>query len=168
MGPPGSRKKEKALTLAGYFNYEALSVSDLLENEVGKKSEQGKKIAEAKATNTNSKIIKYNFINININIVDDDIVMELVNNEIQQFEKKGKSYIIAGYPRTRVQALSLQRMGITPDKFFVLTMNDSAISQKIKSGLPTSMPEETGKPRRSLTVDYIDSFVKNAKLEYNL
>lgn len=55
MGPPGSRKKEKALTLAGEFNYEAFSVSDLLENEVGKKTEKGRKIEEAKAKNVYGK-----------------------------------------------------------------------------------------------------------------
>ena len=49
MGPPGCRKKEKALTLAEEFNYVTVSVGDLLEREISKKSELGKKIKEAKA-----------------------------------------------------------------------------------------------------------------------
>ena len=48
MGPPGSRKKEKALTLAEYFGYSSVSVGDLLEKEIAKKSDYGKQIAEAK------------------------------------------------------------------------------------------------------------------------
>jgi adenylate kinase len=49
VGPSGSRKKEKALTLAEAFNYATISVCDLLEREVSKKSELGKKIKETKA-----------------------------------------------------------------------------------------------------------------------
>ena len=57
MGPPGCMKKEKGLTLAGEFNFEGVSVGDLLDNEVGKKTEQGKKIAEAKAKGAFGKFI---------------------------------------------------------------------------------------------------------------
>ena len=49
MGPPGCRKKEKALTLAEEFNYVTVSVGDLLEREISKKSELGKKIKESKS-----------------------------------------------------------------------------------------------------------------------
>ena len=49
MGPPGCRKKEKALTLAEEFAYVTVSVGDLLEKEISKKSELGKKIKESKA-----------------------------------------------------------------------------------------------------------------------
>ena len=49
MGPPASRKKEKALTLAEEFGYVAVSVGDLLEREISKKSELGKRIEESKS-----------------------------------------------------------------------------------------------------------------------
>ncbi len=49
MGPPGCRKTEKALTFANELNYVTVSVGDLLEGEMSKKSEYGKHIAEAKA-----------------------------------------------------------------------------------------------------------------------
>ena len=49
MGPPGCRKKEKALTLAEEFAYVTVSVGDLLEKEISKKSELGKNIKESKA-----------------------------------------------------------------------------------------------------------------------
>jgi len=49
MGPPGCRKKEKALTLADDANYATVSVGDLLDREVSKKSEHGKKIENSKS-----------------------------------------------------------------------------------------------------------------------
>ena len=42
-----------------------------------------------------------------MDIVDDHIVIELVKNEIQRTEKEGQSWIIEGFPRTKVQALAL-------------------------------------------------------------
>jgi len=48
VGPPGSNRKENALALAEYFNWQSISVGDLLSKEVSKKSEYGKAIIEAK------------------------------------------------------------------------------------------------------------------------
>lgn len=39
--------------------------------------------------------------------VDDDIVIDLVRTEIEMFEKKQFSWMVQGFPRTKVQALSL-------------------------------------------------------------
>ena len=47
MGPPGSNRRDNALALAEYFNWEGISVRDLLKNEVTKKSEYGKAISES-------------------------------------------------------------------------------------------------------------------------
>jgi adenylate kinase family enzyme len=47
VGPPGSNRKENALALGEYFNWQSISVGDLLKKEVGKKSEYGKAIVEA-------------------------------------------------------------------------------------------------------------------------
>ena len=40
-------------------------------------------------------------------LVDDNIVIDLVKKEILKTEKEGKSWIIEGFPRTKVQALAL-------------------------------------------------------------
>jgi adenylate kinase family enzyme len=48
--------------------------------------------------------------------VDDDVVIELVKRKIAEIESNGKSWIMSGFPRTKVQALSLQRMKIIPDR----------------------------------------------------
>ena len=47
VGPPGSNRKENALALAEYFNWQSISIGDLLKKEVSKKSEYGKAISES-------------------------------------------------------------------------------------------------------------------------
>lgn len=52
VGPPGSKRKEIALSLAEYLSEEnsfvCLSVGDLLNKEISKKSEYGKQIVESR------------------------------------------------------------------------------------------------------------------------
>ena len=67
--------------------------------------------------------------------VDDEIVIELVKKEIEGYEKKHQSWIIQGFPRTRVQALSLQKMGIIPDKFINLEVRKHTSLSRIKQNL---------------------------------
>ena len=98
MGPPGSKRKEHILTLAENFEdfkYEAICVGDLLNKEISKKSDLGKRIFESRKT--------YSY-------VDDDIVIELVTKQIKELENEKKSWIIEGFPRTRKQALSVAKM----------------------------------------------------------
>jgi adenylate kinase family enzyme len=59
----------------------------------------------------------------------------LVSQAIQDCEDKGKSWIIQGFPRTKVQALSLQKMGIIPDKMILLKVKQSASLARIKNNL---------------------------------
>ena len=62
-------------------------------------------------------------------------MIELVKAEIAGYEKKAQSWIIQGFPRTRVQALSLQKMSIIPDKFINLDIRKHASLAKIKQNL---------------------------------
>lgn len=48
-----------------------------------------------------------NNLNVNAYIVDDNIVIDLVKKQIMAYEKENLSWIIEGFPRTKVQALSL-------------------------------------------------------------
>jgi adenylate kinase len=68
-------------------------------------------------------------------LVSDDIVTELVEKEIQECESQNKSWIIQGFPRTKVQALSLQKIGIIPDKFVLLKVKQTASLARIKNNL---------------------------------
>ena len=68
-------------------------------------------------------------------LVSDDIVTELVQKKIKGGEAANKSWIIQGFPRTKVQALSLQKIGIIPDKFVLLKVKNSASLARIKNNL---------------------------------
>jgi adenylate kinase len=67
VGPPGSKRKEIALSLAEYLsdddNFVCISVGDLLTKEISKKSEFGKQIVESRKT--------YSYVK-------DEIVIDLV------------------------------------------------------------------------------------------
>jgi adenylate kinase family enzyme len=49
-----------------------------------------------------------------------------VKKQIDGYEKKNQSWIIEGFPRTKVQASSLQGMGIIPDKLINITQLNAA------------------------------------------
>ena len=115
MGPPKSHRKEHALVLSEHFKYECLSVGDLLEKEVNKKSELGQRIQYCRKAN------KY---------VEDEVVIELVTRQIQAFSNQ--SWIIEGFPRTRAQALSLAKYNFIVDKFLFLEVDDDKTISRIK------------------------------------
>lgn len=54
VGPPGSKRKEIALSLAEYLSEDmslvCISVGDLLNKEISKKSDLGKEIVESRKT----------------------------------------------------------------------------------------------------------------------
>lgn len=94
--------------------------------------------------------------------------MKLVNQQITDLEKNGKNYVIEGYPRTRVQAIWLQRMGIIPDKFFILNIDEATISKKIRSSTQQAETPESGDHKEALNSEEIDAIVHNVILEYNM
>jgi len=108
--PPGSRGKEIALSLAEYLsengNFTCISVGDLVDKEISKRSAFGKEIEQSRQT--------YCYVK-------DEIVIELVSTLVKQMEKEQKSYIIEGFPRTEIQAIALMQMGVIPDKFILLS-----------------------------------------------
>jgi len=53
-------------------------------------------------------------------LLDDAVVIAIMTDAIEEAELSGKDYIVSGFPRTRVQALALQKMKIIPTKFIVL------------------------------------------------
>lgn len=67
-----------------------------------------------------------------MSVVDDDIVIRLVKQEIDRAEEAHTSWIITGFPRTKVQALALQRLKVIPDKFIHLNIRADSSIQKIK------------------------------------
>eukprot|EP01022_Parablepharisma_sp_SALTPOND_P020172 TRINITY_DN3598_c0_g1_i1.p3 TRINITY_DN3598_c0_g1~~TRINITY_DN3598_c0_g1_i1.p3 ORF type:complete len:529 (+),score=59.77 TRINITY_DN3598_c0_g1_i1:2779-4365(+) len=118
VGPPGSNKKEIAQALAGEFSFTVVSLSELLDKEISKKTPAGSQIESAK-----SKSLP----------VSDEIILELIFDELEDLEKKSKSYIVAGFPQNIVQALALQDKGIVPDRLFVFSSLFDKTLQAIKN-----------------------------------
>lgn len=83
--------------------------------------------------------------------------------QIRQLEQEQKSWIIEGYPRTEMQAVALQKMGVIPDKI-VLLEQDEAISQesllnKFESGAAGVRVDDP---------DRLSDIANNAIVEYQL
>jgi adenylate kinase len=86
-GSAGADRKEISLSLAEFFNYSCISVGDLIQKEISKKLESGRKIEKKMES---------------LNLVDDETIIELLKKEIVKLEKDNVSYIVEGFPRTRV------------------------------------------------------------------
>lgn len=108
------------MALSEYFHWKLISVKDLLQKEVSKKTDVGKRITEC------NQAFQY---------VDDQIVIDLVKKEVEALEAQQQSWIIQGFPRTKVQALALQQMGIVPDKFIHVNVKQQISCAKIKQNL---------------------------------
>lgn len=59
-------------------------------------------------------------------------MVRLVKAEVDKAEETHQSWILSGFPRTKVQALSLQRLRIIPDKFINLKVRPETSLTKIK------------------------------------
>ena len=99
--------------------------------------------------------------------MEDSIVIELVNQQLNDLEKSGKNYVIEGYPRTRVQAVALQKMGVVPDKFFVLDTNEATIYKKLRTSFTTNAADSGAQAKRLSEVE-LDAAIQNAIMEYNM
>lgn len=54
---------------------------------------------------------------------------------IEDCEANKQSWIIQGFPRTKVQALALQKIGIIPDKLILLKVKSTASLARLKNNL---------------------------------
>lgn len=92
----------------------------------------------------------------------DEIVTELVNQQLTELEKEGKDYIVEGYPSTRVQANALQKMGIVPEKFFILNVTEPMMLQKIKESLSANNEE------KEMSECELEQMARRAATEYRM
>ena len=67
--------------------------------------------------------------------ITDALAIELVKREVARLEKDGASWILEGFPRSQVQALALQQLGVVPDKVIVLNINERAFHEQVKKNL---------------------------------
>jgi adenylate kinase len=95
LGAPGSGKGTQADILKERLSMIKLSTGDLLRAETEKQSPLGKKAAT--------------YMNQG-KLVPDDVMIDILKKKITEFEKKGKGYILDGFPRTLPQARALDAM----------------------------------------------------------
>ena len=89
-GTPGTDRKEISLSIADDLGYVCISMGDLIQKEMDKKLDTGRRIEKK----------LHNF-----QLIDDDIVIDLLRKELSRLEKENKSYIVEGFPRNRVKYL---------------------------------------------------------------
>jgi adenylate kinase len=65
-------------------------------------------------------------------IVDDEIVSAIVLDRIQTIEQQKKGWIINGFPRTRAQAMMLQKWGVVPDRIISSSNRKKQIMQRMQ------------------------------------
>lgn len=111
VGPQGSHSKEVASSLATKFKWQSVSLGTILKNEVANKTPHASEIQKALS---------------NQRFISDSLAIELVKKEVSRLEKEGVSWIIEGFPRSSVQALALQQLGIVPDKVMLLNIKEHA------------------------------------------
>ena len=88
-------------------------------------------------------------------IVDDNIVIDLVKAEIQGCETNGESWILQGFPRTKVQALALQRSGHIPDKIILLNIDQAVSLERMRSKLPGGVGGLSDKERDDISAQQL-------------
>lgn len=130
-GSAAVNRKEIALSVANHFNYEGISIGDILRKEISKKLDIGKKI---------EPYIK------SCKLVPDEIIIELLKHELIRLEKANLSYIVEGFPRNRVQAMFLQSVGILPDNIIILEANSNKIQQRLSEKIPMNQDKPQQHP----------------------
>lgn len=95
LGAPGAGKGTVAQYLAENYDVRHFSTGNLLRNEVKKESDIGLRVKDILGSG---------------GLVGDDIVNEIVSKNIGEVLSTGSLIILDGYPRTRSQAIELDRM----------------------------------------------------------
>lgn len=117
VGPPGSMAKTLSKRISKDLGFNIISVGEIIRKEATKNNDIAAQILEAKKD--------YRFVS-------DDIITYIVKNYILKNENEFQNWILEGFPRTKNQALSLQRIGIIPDKFILLNVSRETSIERIK------------------------------------
>lgn len=109
LGAPGAGKGTVAQYLAENYDVRHFSTGNLLRNEVKKESDIGLRVKDILGSG---------------GLVGDDVVNEIVSKNIGEVLNTGSLIILDGYPRTRNQAIELDRMmsGSLKDEIRVLEL----------------------------------------------
>lgn len=62
--------------------------------------------------------------------IPDELLVELLKRKLQSEQCKQKGWLVDGFPFTRRQALALQSLGILPDHFIVLQVDEARLKAR--------------------------------------
>jgi adenylate kinase len=154
VGPPGSKSKEIANQLGDVISdqgrFVSFSVDDLLNKEIKKKSEIGQKILQERENN---------------NYISDEVIIRLVDGQVQALEEAQKSWILEGFPKTRLQALAMQKMGIIPDKFILLYIDEAKTQERMAMNMQSEENESGGDQSKFNQLNFGSSKEFNLKIK---
>lgn len=127
LGPPGAGKGTQAKVLAQKLNLAHIATGDILRQNVSQGSALGKRAQE--------------FMNRG-SLVPDDLVTQMLSERLEKPDVK-KGFILDGYPRTIIQAESLDRLlkekNMAVDLVAYLDSSESVIIQRLTGRLVCSV-----------------------------
>lgn len=133
LGYPGSGRGSQGLALAQKYGLEYLSTGKMLEEEIQKGTEIGKKVKD---------------LFENGQMVPDDIVVPLIEKKIEATTNT-KGYVFKGFPRTLVQSYILEgilkKHGMKISRFIELVVPTLELVQRLdaRSKTDSCMPYDT-------------------------
>ncbi|KAL8497768.1 hypothetical protein ACS0TY_021200 [Phlomoides rotata] len=111
-GAPASGKGTQCEMIAKKFGVVHISIGDILRAEVSASTEIGKKAKE--------------YMNSG-RLVPDEIVTAMVTARLSLKDVKEKGWLLDGFPRSSVQAESLEKLNIRPDIYIMLDIPDDVL-----------------------------------------
>lgn len=127
MGPPGAGKGTICNKIISEYRYNLICAGDLLREEKSSGSKLGKKIAD---------IIDAG------NLVPDEMITTIISNELKKPVRHGTFFLIDGYPRTKKQALSLDRMLNITKVIWMDVSEETTIKRNLERGKISGRPDD--------------------------
>lgn len=126
-GGPGSGKGTQSQLLAEKYNLLAINSRKLLIREYEEGTEMGHRIESylRKAA-----------------LVPDEIYVELILREVRKAEQEYKGWVLDGFPQTRSHAIYLQNAGVSPQKFFYLSIPEEVAAKRCLGRRVKALPSE--------------------------
>lgn len=122
LGGPGSGKGTQADRMKERYKAVKISTGDLLREEIRRKSELGRRAKQFMDKGE---------------LVPDDIMIGILDKITQEFESRGQSYILDGFPRTLPQAEALLEMlkkqGVMLSSALLIDVPESELVRRLSS-----------------------------------
>ncbi|XP_020587555.1 adenylate kinase, chloroplastic [Phalaenopsis equestris] len=115
-GAPGSGKGTQCELIKGKYNLVHIAAGDILRAEIAAGTLSGKSAKEYMEKGM---------------LVPDDIVVVMVKERLLQPDVQENGWLLDGYPRSLSQAKALEDLGIRPDLFILLEVNENTLVKRV-------------------------------------